>query len=153
MTYVDTINALFEGGGAIFLCLNVRRLLRDKSVKGVSLVTTAWWAAWGFWNVHFYAATTNPLSMWAGVAVVLVNAVWLGLALWYAHKERQAPAYTLDVLMFFTPDNGRTWQDDSGPLEASELTDRLQDHHCHSRRAACLKHMGGDVCGNCKAAP
>lgn len=56
MTFHDAINAVFEGGGAIFLMLNVRRLLKDRSVKGVSLVTTTWWTAWGFWNVYFYSA-------------------------------------------------------------------------------------------------
>jgi len=41
VTTHDLINAVFEGCGAIFLCLNVRRLLKDKSVKGVSLLTTS----------------------------------------------------------------------------------------------------------------
>ncbi len=84
MTTHDLINAIFEGGGACFLLLNVRRLLKDKSVKGVSLLTTAWWTAWGFWNVYFYAAVSCSASFWAGIAVVLANAVWLALAVYYA---------------------------------------------------------------------
>lgn len=88
MTYVDAVNAIFEGGGACFLLLNVRRLLKDRSVKGVSLLTTSWWTAWGFWNVHFYAAVGTPASFYAGIAVVLVNAVWLGLAVRFARQER-----------------------------------------------------------------
>lgn len=84
MTAHDAINAIFEGGGAVFLCLNVRRLLRDKSVKGVSLLTTSWWTAWGFWNVYFYSAVNTPASFYAGIAVVLVNAAWLALAVYYS---------------------------------------------------------------------
>lgn len=90
MTPHDLINAIFEGGGALFLCLNIRRLLKDRSVKGVSLVTTSWWTAWGFWNVYFYAAVSCSASFWAGLAVVVANAVWLGLAVYYA---RQAPTW------------------------------------------------------------
>ncbi len=92
MTTHDLINAVFEGGGAIFLCLNVRRLLKDRSVKGVSLLTTSWWTAWGFWNVAFYSAVNTPASFWAGIAVVIVNAVWLALALHYARRERRLNA-------------------------------------------------------------
>jgi hypothetical protein len=91
MTTHDAINAVFEGGGAIFLCLNVRRLLKDKSVKGVSLLTTSWWTTWGFWNVYFYSAVNTPASFYAGIAVVIVNAVWLGLALWFARPRRVKP--------------------------------------------------------------
>src|SRR3954471_16885452 len=90
MTTHDAIHAVFEGGGAIFLCLNVRRLLKDKSVKGVSLLTTSWWTAWGFWNVYFYSAVNTPASYYAGIAVVLVNAVWLGLAVHFARAEKRA---------------------------------------------------------------
>ena len=90
MTTHDTINAIFEAGGACFLCLNIRRLLKDKSVKGVSLITTTWWTAWGFWNVYFYAAVSCALSFWAGLAVVCANFVWLGLAVHFASVERQA---------------------------------------------------------------
>lgn len=95
MTPHDAINAAFEGGGAIFLCLNVRRLLKDKSVKGVSLVTTSWWTAWGFWNVYFYSAVNTPASFWAGIAVVIVNAAWLALAVYYARREAPTAASAL----------------------------------------------------------
>lgn len=88
MNAVDAINATFEGGGAVFLLLNVRRLLKDKSVKGVSLLTTTWWTTWGFWNVYYYRAVACSLSFYAGIAVVVVNALWLGLAL---HFARRAP--------------------------------------------------------------
>jgi hypothetical protein len=62
----DTINAVFEGGGACLLCLNVRRLWRDKTLQGVSLFPTIWWNIWGFWNVYYYAALSQPASFWAG---------------------------------------------------------------------------------------
>ncbi len=131
MTTHDAINAVFEGGGAIFLCLNVRRLLKDRSVKGVSLLTTSWWTAWGFWNVYFYAAVSCAASFWAGLAVVCVNAVWLCLALHYARAERRGAKYAISIgaHVFYTTDDGRTWSDADGELLVSRLTDALQDYH------------------------
>ena len=60
MTPHDAINAAFEAGGAIFLCLNVRRLLKDRSVKGVSLWASAYWFGWSLFNVYFYSAVNTP---------------------------------------------------------------------------------------------
>lgn len=79
----DHINAVFEGGGAVLLCLNVRRLYTDKRLQGVSLFPTVWWNIWGFWNVYYYSALSQPLSFWAGLGVVVLNTVWVALALWY----------------------------------------------------------------------
>lgn len=86
----DTINAVFEGGGAALLCLNVRRLLKDKATSGVSLVPTVWWNLWGFWNVYYYSALSQPLSFWAGTGVVTLNTVWVALAFWYRYRDQLA---------------------------------------------------------------
>lgn len=103
MNRVDLINACFEGGGAVLLTLNVRRILRDKSVQGISLIPTFWWTAWGFWNVAYYHAVACPVSMWAGVAVVSVNAVWVGLALHYKWRESGSPVgETLECSTYLT---------------------------------------------------
>ncbi len=83
MNHVDLINAAFEGGGALLLCLNVRRLLKDKRVEGISLVPTVWWTFWGFWNVYYYSAVHCPASFYAGIAVVAIQCVWVSLALWF----------------------------------------------------------------------
>jgi hypothetical protein len=86
MTSHDMINAVYEGVGAVLISLNIRRLLRDKTVKGVSLWPGAWWTCWGAWNVYFYSAVNTPASFYAGIAVVLANATWLGLAVHYARR-------------------------------------------------------------------
>lgn len=73
------------------LCLNVYRLYRDKSLKGVSIYPTIWWNVWGFWNVYYYAALNQPLSFWAGLGVVTLNTVWVALALYYRFRVKLAP--------------------------------------------------------------
>lgn len=84
MTTHDAINAVYEGVGALLICNNIRRVLKDKAVKGVSLWTTGWWTMWGAWNVYFYTAVGTPASFYAGIAVVVANAVWLALAVYYS---------------------------------------------------------------------
>jgi hypothetical protein len=77
----DQINAAFEAAGAGVTLLNVRRLLRDRTVQGVSWVPTLFFAVWGGWNVVFYGDVHQPWSQAAGSALVAANAWWLWL-LW-----------------------------------------------------------------------
>jgi hypothetical protein len=83
VTTTDLVNATFEGGGALLLCLNVRRLYLDKRLSGVSLVPTVWWNLWGVWNVYFYYALEQTASFYAGIAVLVANTVWVAMALYY----------------------------------------------------------------------
>lgn len=73
----DAINAMFELGGAALLTLNIRRLFKDRTVAGVSVWPTAFFSAWGLWNLAFYIAVNAPLSWWAGLFLCAVNFVWL----------------------------------------------------------------------------
>jgi hypothetical protein len=84
----DLINASFEAGGALLLCLNVRRLWRDKQLAGVSLLPTVWFNLWGAWNLYFYAAVGQRLSWVAGIGVFAVNSAWVALALWFSFARR-----------------------------------------------------------------
>lgn len=47
----DIINGLFELGGALLLLMNVVRLHRDKIVRGVHVLPTVFFSAFGFWNL------------------------------------------------------------------------------------------------------
>lgn len=84
----DLVNGLFELFGSFFLALNVLRLHRDKQVKGVNWMATAFFMAWGYWNLYFYPAVGALLSFYGGVAIVIVNTAWLGQMVYYIRKER-----------------------------------------------------------------
>ncbi len=86
MKLIDIVNAVSELGGALTLLLNVRRLLRDRKVAGVSLLPTVWFTAWGLFNTIFYWQLGLFFSWSAGVAVVLVNTTWIVLALRFGAK-------------------------------------------------------------------
>lgn len=85
----DVVNAIFEGGGAVLLLMNVRRLYLDKKLAGVALAPTVWFNVWGAWNLYYYAKLHQPWSWAAGVGVFLVNTTWVGMAIYYARKKPQ----------------------------------------------------------------
>jgi len=85
---VDTINAVFELGGAALLTINVRRLIRDKRLAGVSIIPTSWFSLWGAWNLIYYAALGQTLSWIAGIIVFMLNTFWVLLALYYKYSRK-----------------------------------------------------------------
>lgn len=76
----DAINGLFEGLGSLAIWQNVKALLRHRQVRGVSLLPTAFFTAWGIWNLFYYPALQQWWSFLGGCSIVVANAFWLGLA-------------------------------------------------------------------------
>ena len=60
----DMINGTLELCGGLMQVANVRRLLRDKMVRGVSWPFTAFFAGWGVWNCYYYPS----LDQWCSFA-------------------------------------------------------------------------------------
>jgi hypothetical protein len=90
MTLPDSINAIFEGGGACLLTMNVRRLYADKRLAGVALAPTIWFNVWGAWNLYYYAALGQRASWAAGLGVFLVNTTWVAMAVYYGSRSHGA---------------------------------------------------------------
>jgi hypothetical protein len=82
----DIFNGIFEFGGALLTCLSIRRLLIDRAVAGVSWLPTAFFTAWGFWNLYYYPSLGQMFSFAGGAALVLANAVNVGLLLRFGGK-------------------------------------------------------------------
>ncbi len=80
MSWADGVNGAFELVSGLLLWNNVRILYRDKQVRGVSIVTTAVFALWGYWNLYYYPSLGQWLSLAGGLSVVLANTAWVGLA-------------------------------------------------------------------------
>lgn len=83
----DRINGFFEFTGAMFLFLNVKILLRDKQIKGISVLPTIFYSSWGLWNLYFYPSLNQMWSFYGGIFVALANITWVILALKYKLKE------------------------------------------------------------------
>lgn len=86
----DYTQAFFELGSAIFQARNVKAIRQHKTIRGVHWTPTAFYTGWGVYNLWFYAAIGLPLAWWAGMAITLINAVWLAHAIYYLNKEKHA---------------------------------------------------------------
>lgn len=84
----DLFNGLFELVGGLFYLLNIRILLRDKVVQGVSLIPTAFFTSWGLWNLFYYSNLEQWYSFFGGIFLVIVNGTWLLLALHYSRRTK-----------------------------------------------------------------
>lgn len=84
----DLFNGLFEFLGALMLARNVLQLYRDKLVRGVHWLPTLFFAAWGIWNLYYYPSLSQWASFSGGLAIVLVNMLWLGMMIYYLWRER-----------------------------------------------------------------
>ena len=83
----DLINGCFEGIGALFLTINVKKLYKEKELKGVSWIPTTYFSLWGVYNIYYYSHLQQMLSWYGGIAIVLVNAVWLSMIYYYYRKK------------------------------------------------------------------
>lgn len=86
MSFADLVNMSFEVLGSLAVLASCLRLMKDKEVKGVSLVTTAFFTSWGFWNLYYYPSLGQTLSGVAAGAVCAANVFWCVLILKYRGK-------------------------------------------------------------------
>lgn len=87
MNFPDLINALFESAGGLFILLNIRRILRDKMVRGFDWRVMAFFTVWGYWNIFYYPYLGQWLSFVAGIGIVAMNSIYVTLMLYYIRKE------------------------------------------------------------------
>lgn len=79
----DIGNALFELFACGFILNHCRVLHQDKAVRGVSLLSTVFFATWGGWNVFYYPHLGQLWSFAAGLLVFAANLLWIGLMFRY----------------------------------------------------------------------
>lgn len=87
ITLPDAINGAFEALGGVFALNNVRVIWRDKMVRGVSVLSTGVFTAWGFWNLYYYPHLGQWLSFAGGLVIVAANFAWVALMLYYGRKD------------------------------------------------------------------
>jgi len=82
----DFVNGLFEMLGGAFILNHCRVLYRDKMVRGVSIISTAFFFAWGVWNLYYYPHLDQWWSFAGGLVIVLGNCLWVGMMLYYSAR-------------------------------------------------------------------
>lgn len=83
----DLINGLFEASAGFFVLAHCRRVIKDKLVKGVSIIATIFFTSWGFWNLYYYPYLDQWLSFIGGLFIVSANTLWVILMLYYKRRE------------------------------------------------------------------
>ncbi len=84
----DQINGLFELVGALFILNHCRVLYKDKQVRGVSILSTAFFFLWGVWNVFYYPHLDQRYSFYAGLCITAANTLWIVMLVHYSRKKR-----------------------------------------------------------------
>ena len=79
----DTINGSFEILGGVLNCFNIRQIVIDKQVKGISWPVVGFFTAWGLWNLFYYPSLHQYVSLVGALTLVVTNLIWLGLVLKY----------------------------------------------------------------------
>lgn len=83
MQVPDLANGCFELFGGVLSGLNIRRLYRDKEVRGFSPTLMAFVTLWGYWNLYYYPHLSQGFSFTGGVLLVVSNTAWLALCIYY----------------------------------------------------------------------
>ena len=88
MPLMDSINGIFEIVGGLFVLCNVRRLYRDKKVRGVSIVAVGFFTVWGLWNLIYYPALDQWTSALGAGGVASASTVWMAQIAYYKMKKK-----------------------------------------------------------------
>lgn len=86
----DLINGLFEALSGAMVLNHCRAIIKDKCVAGVSIISVAFFSAWGFWNLYYYPSLGQFWSFVGGMFIVISNMAWLLLLIKYRHKDFKA---------------------------------------------------------------
>jgi hypothetical protein len=89
MSIADLINGAFELFGGVAIWLNVKQILKDKEIKGVNWLTTAFFTSWGYWNLYYYPSLDQWASFWGGTLIVTGNTAWVWLAYKYKYGKKK----------------------------------------------------------------
>lgn len=87
MQIPDLINGLFEFSGGLFILRNIVTLLKDKQVKGVSILSTFYFCSWGAYNLFFYPHLNQWLSFTGSIFITIVNLIYVSLMIYYKKKN------------------------------------------------------------------
>lgn len=81
--WTDNVNGMYELLAGLFILNHCRSVIKDKSVKGVSIVSTIFFATWGMWNLYYYPSLGQWWSFFGGISVVAANITWIFLMFKY----------------------------------------------------------------------
>ncbi len=95
MSWADNVNGIYEMGGAAALAWNCYRTYKDKEIKGISVVSMAFFLSWSYWNLYYYPSLNQWMSTVGAIVLVLFNTIWVSQAIYYTCRGKR-PLQRLD---------------------------------------------------------
>lgn len=83
MNAVDTINSLLVFGYIIFGFINIKSVMRDKVIKGISIYFVYFIVIVSTWNMYYYYSLEQYISMILAIILCIINIIWSSLILYY----------------------------------------------------------------------
>jgi hypothetical protein len=83
---IDLLSGMFAVAGGLVTWGNVLRLRRDTRIRGTHWVSGAVFAAWSVFNLVFYSALGQWLSLIGGIFMASGNVTWFVYA-WRYRKQ------------------------------------------------------------------
>lgn len=88
MDRLDIINGVFEFFSGMMVWLNVKDLLRDKTIKGINPYTTIVFTLWGLFNLGYYPHLHQWFSFFGGLVIVVGNTTWIYFMFKYTKRNK-----------------------------------------------------------------
>lgn len=82
---VDFINGLLETTACVATGVNIVRILIDKTTKGITVFSQAFYYLWSIWNVYFYFAFQTSFSFFASISLALISTIYIVLVIYYKY--------------------------------------------------------------------
>ena len=84
----DAVNGLYGLLAGVMLWNNVRILIKQKEVKGVSIATAVFFTLCGCWYLYYYPHLNQWLSFFSAFVPVSANITWMIFAIYYTRRKR-----------------------------------------------------------------
>ena len=84
----DIINGIFRLIVTPFILLSVRKLLKDKQVKGVCWMHISLFAVWGYWGLYYFSSLNQWWSFAGECLVVVANTFYAITLIYYSFSSK-----------------------------------------------------------------
>lgn len=79
----DLVNGGFEAAAGFAVLNHCFALYRDKEVRGLSIASTAFFTAWGVWNLYYYPTLDQFWSFAGGIFITIANSIYVAMLVRY----------------------------------------------------------------------
>jgi len=80
------VNSVFPLVGTIFVGLNIKRLIKDKQVKGIHWLSPLFFYSGQAWGLYFMYTLHQYFSLFGGAVLLAASLVWYSLMQYYRLK-------------------------------------------------------------------